>query len=192
MTEVNSAAKSPEELRAELAAKRAELGDTVEELAHRVDVPAQVRAKKDDTLAKLQDAKLQASRRVHEGTEKVKAVYAEKAPVVHEKVDHAVEKGKAVYPEKAPPAVQQKVDQAVEKGKAVYAEKAPVVAQHVNKAVSDARPVVQEKVAQDQALLAQKAPPVERTLREKPGVVAGVVVALVVLLIVTSRKRKNA
>ena len=169
MTEANSAAKSPEELRAELAAKRAELGDTVEELAHRVDVPAQVRAKKDDTLAKLQDAKVQASRRVHEGTEKVKAVYAEKAPVVHEKVDHAVEKGKAVY-----------------------AEKAPVVQQHVNKAVADARPVVQEKVAQGQALLAQKAPPVERTLREKPGLVAGIAVALVVLLIATSRKRKNA
>lgn len=170
MTEANSAAKSPEELRAELDAKRAELGDTVEELAHRVDVPAQVRAKKDDTLAKLQDAKIEASRRVHEGTEKVKAVYAEKAP----------------------PAVQQKVDQAVEKGKAVYAEKAPVVAQHVNKAVADARPVVQEKVAQGHALLAEKAPPVERTLREKPGLVAGVAVALVVLLIVTSRKRKHA
>ena len=165
MTEANSAAKSPEELRAELAAKRAELGDTVEELAHRVDVPAQVRAKKDDTLAKLQDAKVEASRRVHEGTEKVKAVYAEKAP----------------------PAVQQKVDQAVEKGKAVYTEKAPVVQQHVNKAVADARPV-----AQGHALLAEKAPPVERTLREKPGLVAGVAVALVVLLIVTSRKRKHA
>ena len=147
MTEANSAAKSPEELRAELAAKRAELGDTVEELAHRVDVPAQVRAKKDDTLAKLQDAKVEASRRVHEGTEKVKAAIAEKAPVVQ---------------------------------------------QHVNKAVADARPVVQEKVAQGHALLAQKAPPVERTLREKPGIVAGVAVALVVLLIVTSRKRKNA
>ena len=169
MTEANSAAKSPEELRAELAAKRAELGDTVEELAHRVDVPAQVRAKKDDTLAKLQDAKVEASRRVHEGTEKVKATIAEKAPVVQQKVDHAVEKGKAVY-----------------------AEKAPVVQQHVNKAVADARPVVQEKVAQGHALLAQKAPPVERTLREKPGLVAGVAVALVVLLIVTSRKRKNA
>ena len=192
MTEANSAAKSPEELRAELAAKRAQLGDTVEELAHRVDVPAQVRAKKDDTLAKLQDAKVEASRRVHEGTEKVKAAISEKAPVVQQKVDDAVTKSKAVYAEKAPPAVQQKVDQAVEKGKAVYAEKAPVVQEHVNKAVADARPVVQEKMAQGHALLAQKAPPVERTLREKPGVVAGIAVALVVLLIVTSRKRKNA
>jgi hypothetical protein len=191
MTDANSADKSPEELRAELAAKRAQLGDTVEELAHRVDVPAQVKAKKDDTVAKLQEAKVQASRRMHEGTEKVKAAIAEKAPVVHEKVDHALEKGKAVYAEKTPPAVQQKVDQAVEKGKAVYAEKAPVVQQHVNKAVADAKPVVQEKVAQAQGLLAQKAPPVERTLRERPGLVAGIAVALVVLLIATSRRKKT-
>ena len=161
--------KSPEELRAELAAKRAQLGDTVEELAHRVDVPAQVKAKKDDTVAKLQDAKAEATRRVHESTEKVKAAIAEKAPVV-----------------------QHKVDEAVTKGKAVYAEKAPVVQQQVNKAVADAKPVVQEKVAQGQALLAEKAPPVERTLREKPGLVAGIAVALVVLLIATSRKKKNA
>jgi altronate dehydratase len=182
--------KSPEELRAELAAKRAELGDTVEELAHRVDVPAQVKAKKDDTVAKLHDAKVEATRRV-QGTEKVKAAIAEKAPVVQQKVDQAVGKSKAVYAEKAPPAVQQKVDQAVEKGKAVYAEKAPVVQQHVHKAVADAKPVVQEKVAQGQALLAEKAPPVERTLREKPGLIAGIAVALVVLLIATSRKKKT-
>ena len=70
----------------------------------------------------------------------------------------------------------------------MYAEKAPVVQQHVNKAVADARPVVQEKVAQGHALLAEKARRSRRTLQEKPGLVAGVAVALVVLLIVTSRK----
>jgi hypothetical protein len=188
-TENEQAAKSPEELRAELAAKRAELGDTVEELAHRVDVPAQVKAKKAETVAKLQDAKVEASRRVHEGTEKVKATIAEKAPAVQQKVDDAVTKGKAVYAEKAPPAVQRGVDQAVTKGRAVYADKAPVVQHHVNKAVADARPVVQEKVARAQGLLADTAPPVERTLREKPRLVAGVAVALVVLLIAFSRKK---
>jgi hypothetical protein len=50
--------------------------------------------------------------------------------------------------------------------------------------------VVQEKVARGHALLAEKAPPVERTLREKPGLVAGIAVALVVLLIATSRKKR--
>jgi hypothetical protein len=182
-----SAEKSPEELRAELNAKRAELGDTVEELAHRVDVPAQVKAKKDDTVARLQATKDEAIHRVHEGAEKVRAAIADKTPVVQEKVDRA----KAVYTEKAPPAVQQKVEQAVGKGKAVYAEKAPVVQQHVNKVVADATPVVQQKVAKAQGVLAEKAPPVERTLREKPGVVVGAVVALVALLLVIARRRKR-
>ena len=189
MTDAQPSQKSPEELRADLASKRAELGDTVEELAHRVDVPAQVKAKKAETVAKLQDAKDQASRRVHEGTEKVRATIAEKAPVVHRRVDDAVTKSKAVYADKAPPAVQRGVDQAVTKSKAVYADKAPAVSHHVNKAVADARPVVQEKVARAQGLLADKAPPVERTLREKPRLVAGVAVALVALLIAFSRKK---
>ena len=182
--------KSPEELRAELDAKRAQLGDTVEELAHRVDVPAQVKARKDDAVARLQDARAEATRRVQEGTEKVRTAIADKTPVVQQRVDDAVTRSKAVYADKAPPAVQRGVDQAVTKGKTVYAEKAPVVAHHVNKAVADARPVVQEKVAQAQGQRAAKAPPVARTLREKPGIVAAVAVALVVLLVATSRKKR--
>jgi hypothetical protein len=172
MTEANPADKSPEELRAELTAKRAQLGDTIEELAHRVDVPSQVKAKRDETVAKLQDAKAHAAQRVHEGSEKVKAALADKAPVVQEKVDRA----RAVYAEKAPPAVQHTVDQAVAKSKAVYAEQAPAV---------------QDKVARAQGVLAEKAPPVERTLRERPGLVAAVAVALVALLIARSGRKKT-
>ena len=198
MTEARStnasaaADKSPEELRAELAAKRAELGDTVEELAHRVDVPAQVKAKKAETVAKLQDAKAEAARRVQESTAKVRATIADKVPGVQGKAADAVTRTRTVYAEKAPPAVQRGVDQAVTRSRAVYAQRAPVVQQQVNRVVADAKPVVAEKVAQAQGLLAEHAPPVERTLREKPGLVAGVAVALVALLIVTSRKRKNA
>jgi hypothetical protein len=59
----------------------------------------------------------------------------------------------------------------------------------VSKAVADATPVVQQQVAKAQGLLAEKAPPVERTLREKPGVVAAVATALVALLIFSSRKK---
>jgi hypothetical protein len=186
MTDAKPAAdKSPEELRAELNSKRAELGDTVEELAHRVDVPAQVKAKKAETVSKLHDAKAEATRRVHESAEKVRAAIADKTPVVHQKVDQV----KAVYAEKAPPAVQQRVGAAVEKSKATYAEKAPVVQQHVSKAVADATPVVQQQVAKAQSVLAEKASPVERTLREKPGVVAAVATALVALLIFFSKKK---
>jgi hypothetical protein len=55
--------------------------------------------------------------------------------------------------------------------------------------VSDATPVVQQQVAKARNVLAEKASPVERTLREKPGVVAAVAVALVALLIFSSRKK---
>jgi Protein of unknown function (DUF3618) len=57
---------------------RSELGDTVEEVAHRVHVPAQVRAKKDDTIARLQAPKDQAARRVQESAETVRALLADK------------------------------------------------------------------------------------------------------------------
>jgi hypothetical protein len=63
--------RSPDELREELNGLRAELGDTVEELAHRLDVPARVRAKRDETTAWLREQLVQA-----------RAVLAKKAPAV--------------------------------------------------------------------------------------------------------------
>jgi hypothetical protein len=65
------AARSPEELREDLGTLRAELGDTVEELAHRVDVPSRVRAKREETTARVQEQVTQA-----------RAALAEKAPTV--------------------------------------------------------------------------------------------------------------
>jgi ElaB/YqjD/DUF883 family membrane-anchored ribosome-binding protein len=67
--------RSPEELRDDLGELRAELGDTVEELAHRVDVPARVRAKRDE-----------ATERVQQQVQHVKEVVAEKAPQVQRQV----------------------------------------------------------------------------------------------------------
>jgi ElaB/YqjD/DUF883 family membrane-anchored ribosome-binding protein len=46
--------RSPEELREELGELRAELGDTVEELAHRADVPTRLREKRDETAQRVQ------------------------------------------------------------------------------------------------------------------------------------------
>jgi hypothetical protein len=174
MSDAKPSDKSPEQLRAELGEIRAELGDTVEELVHRVDVPARVRAQKEDTIARLQASKDQAAQHVQESAEKARAVLVDK-----------VGQARTAYSEKAPPAVQQRVERA----RAVLAEKAPVVQQQVSKMVSDATPVVQQQVAKARNVLAEKAPPVERTLREKPGVVAAVAVALVALLIFSSRKK---
>jgi ElaB/YqjD/DUF883 family membrane-anchored ribosome-binding protein len=60
-----------DELRRDLEEVRAELGETVEELAHRADVPARVRAKRDEMT---QQARLQMTH--------AREVVAEKAPVV--------------------------------------------------------------------------------------------------------------
>jgi transposase-like protein len=46
--------RSPEELRADLGELRVELGETVQELAHRVDVPAQLRAKREEATERVQ------------------------------------------------------------------------------------------------------------------------------------------
>ncbi len=43
-----------EELRQDIGAIRADLGATVEELANRADVPARVRARKDETVERVQ------------------------------------------------------------------------------------------------------------------------------------------
>lgn len=48
---MTGAQRSPEELRTDLGELRAELGATVDELTHRVDVPARAKAKKDEIVA---------------------------------------------------------------------------------------------------------------------------------------------
>jgi Protein of unknown function (DUF3618) len=68
---MTGAQRSPEELSRDLRELRAEVGDTVEELAHRVDVPARARAKKDETVE-----------RVRQQVARTRAVAADKAPAV--------------------------------------------------------------------------------------------------------------
>jgi hypothetical protein len=63
--------RSEDELRADLEELREELGETVTELTHRVDVPARVRARREETVARAKAVGDQA-----------KALVAEKAPAV--------------------------------------------------------------------------------------------------------------
>jgi hypothetical protein len=107
-----------------------------------VDVPAQVRAKKDDTVAGLQATKDQAAHRAQESAEKVRVVLADK-----------VGQARTALSEKAPPTVQR-----VERARAVVAEKSPGLQQQVSKVVSDATPVVQQQVTKARNVLAEKAP----------------------------------
>lgn len=71
MTGTQPEQRSAEELRADLGALRGDVGDTVEELVNRADVPARVRATRE---AKTEQVKQQV--------EQARAVVAEKAPAV--------------------------------------------------------------------------------------------------------------
>ena len=50
-----SAQRTPEELRRDIERTRRELGDTVEQLSHKADVKAQVRAKRDEVEARARE-----------------------------------------------------------------------------------------------------------------------------------------
>jgi hypothetical protein len=67
--------RTPEELRGDLGELRAELGDTVEELTHRADVPGRVRAKREETAERVQEQVAQA-----------REVIAQRAPEVRDTV----------------------------------------------------------------------------------------------------------
>lgn len=66
---------SVDEQRVELEELREELGDTVEELARRADVPARVKARRDELVTQAKEMGEQA-----------KVTVAEKAPVVRDRV----------------------------------------------------------------------------------------------------------
>ena len=72
------APRSPEELREDLGELRADLGDTVEELAHRVDVPARVKAKRDETTERVQQQVAQARQVITEKAPEVQSALRER------------------------------------------------------------------------------------------------------------------
>jgi hypothetical protein len=68
--------RTPEQLRSDLEAQRAQVGDTVAELADRADVPARVRARREETTEQV---KAQVARG--------RGALAEKAPAVDRAID---------------------------------------------------------------------------------------------------------
>ncbi|MCW2716400.1 DUF3618 domain-containing protein [Pseudonocardia sp.] len=75
-------ARTPEELRDDLGELRAQLGDTVEELAHRADIPARARATKDQTVQRLQEQVAKARDVVDEKARALRSAVQEQPTIV--------------------------------------------------------------------------------------------------------------
>ena len=76
--------RDPDELRADIEATREELGETVEELAHRVDVPARVRERRDETVARVQQTVAHTTDTVQQRVAQTTATVQQQAARAHE------------------------------------------------------------------------------------------------------------
>jgi hypothetical protein len=94
---------SPEdEIRQDIERTRAQLGDTVEALAHKADVPARVKDKVHDTQQTVQVKAEQVTQQLLEGTEPLQAKVGEMASQAERMIHQALDK--------LPPPVAQRIE----------------------------------------------------------------------------------
>jgi hypothetical protein len=74
--------RTPEKLRGDLVELRAELGETVEELAHRADVPARLRDKRAETKQRVQEQVTQARKTIADTAPAVRSNLREQPALV--------------------------------------------------------------------------------------------------------------
>ncbi len=91
-----------DELRQDIERTRAQLGDTVEALAHKADVPARVKDKVHDTKETVQLKAEEVTEHVLEGTEALQAKAADMASQTERLIHQALEK--------LPPPVAQRIE----------------------------------------------------------------------------------
>lgn len=91
-----------DELRQDIERTRAQLGDTVEALAHKADVPARVKDKVHDTKETVQLKAEEVTEHVLEGTESLQVKAAEMASQAERLIHQALEK--------LPPPVAQRIE----------------------------------------------------------------------------------
>jgi Fe2+ transport system protein B len=161
----------PAELRADIEKTRAELGDTVEALVHKADVPARAKAKGHEMTEKAAETAQQAKAKAAEAAAHV----GEKAAGTAQQVKAKAATVTAQAVEAIPPQVKVKADEA--------RAKASEAASHVAEAIP---PQVKAKAARAVDALPE---PVARRTRQHPAVTAGIVAAVLFLLWKLTRGR---
>jgi hypothetical protein len=96
----------PDALRADVERTRRDLGDTVEALVHKADVPGRVKEKTHEGVEQVKETATRANAAVSAAAGKTTAAVSHAAEEVGHKAAHAVES--------LPPPVQQRLEQGVQ------------------------------------------------------------------------------
>jgi site-specific DNA-cytosine methylase len=174
---------SPEdEIRQDIERTRAELGETVEALAHKVDVPARVQDKMHDTKQTVQAKAEQATQRLQESTPALQAKAGEMASQAERLIHQALDK--------LPPPVAQRIEPLITTATQQLQQSTPALQAKAGQMASQAEHLIRQALEKVPPPVAERIEPLIATARQQPLPAAAVAVtALLMLRRLLRRKR---
>ena len=168
-------ASSPEdEIRQEIERTRAELGQTVEALAHKVDVPARVKDKVHDTKQTVQVKAEQATQQLQENIPALQAKAGEIASQAERLIHQALQK--------LPPPVAERIEPLIATAAQQLQQSTPALQAKAGEMASQAQRLIHQALDKLPPPVAQRIEPLIVTARQRPLPAAAVAVAVLLVL----------
>jgi ABC-type transporter Mla subunit MlaD len=168
-------ASSPEdEIRQDIERTRAQLGETVEALAHKVDVPARVQDKVHDTKQTVQVKADQATQQLQESIPALQAKAGEMASQAERLIHQALEK--------LPPPVAERIEPLIATATQRLQESIPALQAKAGEMASQAERLIHQALEKLPPPVAERIEPLIATARQRPLPAAAVAMAVLVVL----------
>ena len=166
---------SPEdELRQDIERTRAELGQTVEALAHKVDVPARVKDKMRDTKQTVQAKAEHATQQLQESTPAPQAKAGEIASQAQRHMHQPLDK--------LPPPVAQRIEPLITTATQQLQESTPALQAKAGEMASQAERLIHQALQKLPPPVAERIEPLIATARQRPLPAAAVAVTVLLVL----------
>jgi type I site-specific restriction endonuclease len=168
-------ASSPEdEIRQEIERTRAELGQTVEALAHKADVPARVKDKVHDTKQTVQVKAEQATQQLQENIPALQAKAGEIASQAERLIHQALQK--------LPPPVAERIEPLITTATQQLQQSTPALQAKAGEMASQAQRLIHQALDKLPPPVAERFEPLIVTARQRPLPAAAVALAGVLVL----------
>jgi hypothetical protein len=166
---------SPEdEIRQDIERTRAQLGQTVEALAHKVDVPARVKDKVHDTKQTVQVKTDQATQHLQESIPALQAKAGEMASQAERLIHQALEK--------LPPPVAERIEPLIATARQHLLESTPALQAKAGEMASQAERLIHQALEKLPPPVAERIEPLIAMARQRPLPAAAVAVAVLLVL----------